>query len=362
MARFAGRLPPECNLVLHLEGGLRAAFFVVAMLSSIFKHCLSAKTFPNIYSQGVTQQLEQVELGGVKQWLLLRGNVQRPILLVLHGGPGSAEIATASRYQRGLEPHFLVVNWDQRGAGKSHGHGVLSVKQLAADTTELIELLLARFGQQKLYLLGHSWGSALGLLITRRSPELVYGVIGVGQLVDGAANERLSFEYVREYARRTGNQLALTQLRRHPPPYGDDVRALLTQRTWLYLSRGFFYSRVAALRYALAFLTSTTYSFSDKLSYSHHLRASLRQLWSEVEALDLFRDVPSVATPVLFCLGKHDMTTPSVLAARYFEALVAPSKQLVWFDASAHCPNLEEPQKFAATVLDWAKQTKTYAL
>ena len=306
----------------------------------------------------MTQRLEQVKLGGVKQWLLLRGNVERPILLFLHGGPGSAEIATASRYQRGLEPHFLVVNWDQRGAGKSHDHGVLSVEQLISDTTELINLLLMRFGRRNLYLLGHSWGSALGLLVAHRSPELVCGFIGVGQLVDGAENERLSFDYVQNRAQQTQNQLALWHLRRNgPPPYGCDVRALLAQRTWLYLSRGFFYSRVAALRYVLAFLTSSTYSLPDKLGYSRHLRTSLRQLWPEVEALNLSRDVPGVAVPVLFCLGRYDVTTPSALAARYFEALVAPSKQLVWFDASAHCPNLEEPRKFAAVVAEWAGRT-----
>ena len=305
----------------------------------------------------MAQRLEQLGLGGVKQWLLLRGNEQRPILLVLHGGPGSADIATASRYQRDLENHFLVVNWDQRGAGKSYGGGVLSVEQLISDATELIKLLLTRFGRQNLYLLGHSWGSALGLLVAHRSPKLVCGFVGVGQLVDGTENERLSFRYVQQRARQTGNQLALAQLRRHAPPYGNNVRALLTQRAWLYLSRGFFYSRVAALRYALVFLTSTTYSLPDKLGYSRHLRTSLRQLWPEVERINLFRDVPGVAVPVLFCLGKYDVTTPSALAARYFELLVAPSKQLVWFDASAHCPNLEEPRKFAAVVAEWVRRT-----
>lgn len=141
------------------------------------------------------QVLERVELGGVKQWILLRGQAQQPIMLVLHGGPGSADIATAGHYQRELEKQFLVVNWDQRGAGKSECRDAssstdLSIDQLVADATELIRLLLARFGKQKLYVLGHSWGSALGLLVTHRCPELVHGYIGVGQLVDASENER----------------------------------------------------------------------------------------------------------------------------------------------------------------------------
>ncbi len=104
-------------------------------------------------------------------------------------------------------------------------------------------------------------------------------------------------------------------------------------------------------------MSSETYSLKDKLNYSRHLRASLRQLWPEVEGVDLFRDVPGVEVPVLFCLGEHDMTTPSTLAERYLDALTAPSKQLVWFGASAHCFNLEEPRKFAETIFGWAGRT-----
>lgn len=303
------------------------------------------------------QRPEQVKLGSTKQWILLRGRPERPVLLVLHGGPGSADIATASRYQRDLEKHFWVVNWDQRGAGKSgYLDTYLSVEQLIADATELIRLLLARFGKQKLYLLGHSWGSALGLLVTHRHPELVAAYVGVGQLVDAHENERLSYEYVQGRARQISNKLVLL-VGRSRPPYGVNVGALLTQRAWLYLFGGFFYSRRAGLRYALAFLSSETYSLKDKLRYTRNLRTSLRQLWPEVEAINLSRDVLSVEVPVLFCLGEHDMTTPSVLAEHYFVMLTAPSKQLTWFSKSAHCPHLEEPRKFAETILDWVGRT-----
>lgn len=298
---------------------------------------------------------EPTELGGTEQWLLLRGRAEHPLLLVLHGGPGSADIATASRYQSELEKHFLVVNWDQRGAGKSgRGDAHLNVEQLVTDATELIRLLLARFGKRKVILLGHSWGSVLGLFVTRRHPELVAGYVGVGQLVDASENERASSEYVRARARRLSPRLAS---RLSVPPYGSNIGALLTQRAWLYLFGGFFHSRWAGLRYLHAFLSSGTYSLKDKLNYSRHLRASLRQLWPEVETIKLSRDVPGVEVPVLFCLGKHDMTTSSVLAERYLDALTALSKQLTWFDKSAHCPNLEEPRKLAETICAWAEQT-----
>ncbi len=297
---------------------------------------------------------EPTELGGTEQWLLLRGQAAHPILLVLHGGPGSADIATASRYQREPEKRFLVVNWDRRGAGKSgYRNPYLSVEQLVSDAAELIRLLLTRFGKQKAYLLGHSWGSALGLLVAHRHPELVAAYVGVGQLANASENERLSAEYMQRRARRLSTRLAS---RLSAPPYGSNVGVLVTQRAWLYLLGGFFHSRRAGLGYAVAFLSSKTYSLEDKLRYSRHLRRSLRQLWPEVEGIDLFRDVPGVEVPVLFCLGRHDMTTPSILAEHYLAALKAPRKQLTWFGKSAHCPNLEEPRKFAETIFAWTEQ------
>lgn len=270
MAKFAGRLRTGCSIRFIVKRAAYGSPFLLPYRPDpIQRHLFNIARVQKLFRKPIvksvtTTQLEKVELGGVKQWLLIRGDEQRPVLLVLHGGPGSADIATASRYQRDLEKHFLVVNWDQRGAGKSHGNE-LSVQQFVTDATELINLLLVRFGKQKLYLLGHSWGSALGLLIAHRFPELVYGYIGVGQLVDTAENERSSFDYVQKRARQTGNRLA-SQLR--PPPNGDDVQSLLTQRTWLYVFRGFFYSRRNALHYALAFLSSKTYSLRDKLRYS----------------------------------------------------------------------------------------------
>ncbi len=320
---------------------------------------LGLKLCNNVRLQMILQSLEQVMVGGSRQWILTRGYDQNPILLFLHGGPGSTEIATASCYQQNLEQHFLVINWDQRGAGKSYHSNdpSLSVAQLIADTTELIKLLLEKFNKRKLYVLGHSWGSALGLLVASKHPELVHGYIGVGQLVDGLENERLAFEHVQKLAYRDRNRLAISHLRHSGfPPYNYNVRALLTQRSWLYWFGGFFHDRGKALRYALNFLTSKNYTVWDKLNYSKNLAFSLRQLWPQVEKINLFNDVPSVRVPVLFCLGKYDMTTPSALAQRYFEVLDAPSKHLVWFSQSAHCPNLEEPDIFAKTIWEWLEK------
>lgn len=294
-------------------------------------------------------------LGGVAQWLSLRGDVRNPLLLWLHGGPGTADIATVGSCSRALTKHFLVVHWDQRGAGKSRlSKASLTAELLIADAQELIAWLLNRFGHSKLYLVGHSWGSALGILVSARSPEMVHAFAGVGQLVHGIDNERLSFEMALRLARHVNNRRAERQLKRNPPPYGENVAALLAQRAWLLWLGGFFHRRATALPYVLRLLTSRVYTPQDKLFYQSSLHSSLRRLWPDVEQLDLFTSVPYLRVSLLFCLGRYDAVTPSELAAGYLERVQAPEKELVWFERSAHCPHLEEPERFAnALITRW---------
>lgn len=262
-------------------------------------------------------------LGGVLQWLSVRGDIRNPLLLWLHGGPGSADIATAGICSRLLREHFLVVHWDQRGAGKSRlGSAPLTAEQLITDAQELIAWLLKRFRHPKLYLVGHSWGSALGLLVSCRSPDLVHAFAGVGQLVHGIDNERLSFEMALRLARYANNRRAERQLRRNRPPYGKDVAALLTQRAWLLWLGGFFHRRATAVPYVLRLLTSGAYTPQDKLFYQSNLHVSLRRLWPDVERLDLFTSVPRVTVPVLFCLGQYDAVTPPELAVAYLKQIL----------------------------------------
>lgn len=296
--------------------------------------------------------LERVTLGGATQWLSFRGDVHNPLLLWLHGGPGSADIATAGLCSRALAEHFLVVHWDQRGAGKSRLiKAPLTTELLITDAQELIAWLLNRFRHPKLYLVGHSWGSALGILVSSRSPELIHAFAGVGQLIHGIDNERLSFGTALRLARHANNRRAERHLRRNPPPYRENVAALLAQRAWLLWLGGFFHRRATALPYVLRLLTSRSYTLQDKLLYQSSLNFSLRRLWPEVEQLDLFKSVPRLTMPILFCLGRYDAVTPPALAVRYLEQVQAPEKELVWFERSAHCPYLEEPERFTDTLI-----------
>ena len=182
--------------------------------------------------------MEFVKLGGINQWILIRShNVNNPLILLLHGGPGSVESPLAYKYQRELEKHFIVVNWDQRGAGKSYSKNIpresMNVEQFVSDTYNLILLLKKRFNKEKIYLVGHSWGSMLGTLVVQRYPELFYAYIGVGQVVNLIDNEIFSFQYTLEEAKKREHKKALKQLQKIRPYTGENLKHLRIQRKWL---------------------------------------------------------------------------------------------------------------------------------
>ncbi len=174
-------------------------------------------------------ELKPVELNGYPQWLLIRGqDVSRPLLLYLHGGPGESNMWTAHYTMKELEQHFVCVNWDQRGTGKSFRPGpspeTMTIDLFVKDTIALIELLRSRFGQQKVLLLGHSWGSMLAMKVAAARPDLLYAVIGMGQVVDGKRGEDLSYRYVLERAHAEHNRKAIRILEQlGAPPTGKTV-------------------------------------------------------------------------------------------------------------------------------------------
>src|SRR5580692_11727407 len=164
--------------------------------------------------------LERVRIGGIDQWIQVRGqDVNNPILLFIHGGPGSAFIPLAGSFQDPWEKYFTVVQWDQRGAGKTYASNskeiqrqTTHVAQMHADTLEVVNYLRKRFGREKIFVLGHSWGSFLGLELAHDHPDLLYAYIGVGQATDAWQNEVVLYQETLDEARRTQNKEAIQQL------------------------------------------------------------------------------------------------------------------------------------------------------
>ncbi len=305
---------------------------------------------------GSIASLERVRLGGVLQSLVIRGcSVANPVLLYLHGGPGTSELGMLRTYNMpSLEQRFTVAVWDQRGAAKSYGAlkpaSGMTVERLVADTGELVELLCRRFGQQRIYLVGHSWGSALGVLAVKRQPERFHAYVGVAQMVNMLDGERLSYAWTLEQARQAGDRRSVAKLERiGMPPYSPPMRPkVITQRAILARYGGEVYgSRSGGMMIVLSCLLRTSeYGWLDRVNYFRGIFASMDLLWPQIMSIDLFEQTPKLDVPVYFLLGRHDYEAPSILAERYFRALVAPRKRLIWFGRSAHFVNTEESDAF----------------
>ncbi len=289
-------------------------------------------------------------LGDLDQWVMVRGrSAANPLLVFLHGGPGSSETALLRAFNAALEDAFTVVYWDQRGAGRSYRPSIpvasMTVERFVADLDELIERLLARFGQRRVVLVGHSWGSALGVLYAGRFPAKVAAYVGVGQVADMAASEAASYAFALEKARERGHRRAIRQLEAiGPPPH--TLKTLATQRRWLMAMGGAFGPNLSLANMVWRGMTGPEASPLDLVRLVRGAGFSTRLLWPALMASNLRRDVRRLETPAFFVLGRHDMQVVAAVSADYFDALEAPHKQLIWFEESGHMVPFEEPERF----------------
>lgn len=296
-------------------------------------------------------QHEKVMIGGMEQWILIRGKkIANPILLFLHGGPGFAAIPFANGFDRRIEDNFTVVYWDQRGAGKSYNENIsretMKIEQFQLDAIELIELLKSRFDKEKIYLIGHSWGALLGIYIVSRFPHHFYAYIGVGQVVEYSESRKIAHNYVFDYAKKVNDEKALTELMSignppylHPEDFGVTYKYIVTYGGAIYNADNFSkLGEVAAL--------SEEYTTKDLNQIDQGVYFSNSNLYDEYIKVNLFKEIQEVKVPMYFCSGKMDYLVPFEVAYQYYNLIKAPSKEFIWFDYSAHFPFLEEPEKF----------------
>lgn len=332
------------SLLLLAVAGLAAAL-------ALMQGCTSTRTRPIVDDAGrpvpgSIALLEKIVLGGVDQWILIRGaDRTKPLLLKLHGGPGQAEMATAP-FNRRLEQDFVVVEWDQRGAGKSsHASVDLHVDRFVEDTRELSQHLLARFGQRQLLLVGHSWGSVIGLLAVQQYPRLYSAFISTGQMVSMAEGGRIAHAALTARAAERGEREALADLARlGPPPYLGERRHD-QQKAWLQALQnagGFWHAAEPRFEPVRWMLAAPEYAWPEKLAFTQAAERSFEALLPELAAVDLRARVPEVAVPVHFVVGRHDLMAPSTLARQYFEQLRAPMKRWHEVDDAAHFPQWEQ--------------------
>jgi pimeloyl-ACP methyl ester carboxylesterase len=297
---------------------------------------------PAIHGPNSIASLESIRIGDVDQYILIRGNDSSlPILLFLHGGPGMPAMYLAHAFQPELEKEFVVVQWDRRAAGKSYREDIsstLTTEQLVADTVELTNLLRARFHQDKIYLVAHSWGTYLGMLVIARHPELYHAYVGIGQLARSSPIAGIQDEYIRQAARRMGDQDAINELEEK----GASVR-----ETLLFKFGGEIHKAKSFMPLLLTGLAAPEYSLRDARNIPKGVSLYSRYFVYNSISGELMDVITQVEIPVYFFTGRYDYTDPFALTEQYFSRINAPQKHIVWFEESAHFPFYEEPATFA---------------
>lgn len=223
----------------------------------------------------------------------------------------------------------------------------MDVAQLLADAHELTLYLLKRFGQPKLFLMGHSFGALLGMMFSKRYPELVHAHVAINLPTDRKLEEELSYKYVMERAEAAHNHKAIAALKKIGAPMNgvySSTDGLIVQRTWLTKLGGVTY-RKNALKININYTLSSHLTLREKMNFMKGFAFSASCLWNELCGINLFEAVPEVRVPVYIVMGRHDRITQQ-LSEDYIEALQAPQKELIIFEESGHLALFEEPHRF----------------
>ncbi len=295
--------------------------------------------------------LKKLKIGGTNQWISTLGNPQNEILLILHGGPGLAGMPLYNEFLKSISKSLLLVNWDQRDAGKSYSmmisKNTMNLEQFLFDAKEVVNYLLEKYKKEKLFLLGHSWGSALGIIFCQKYPNCIHKYFGVGQKGDWAKGELLSYKYVHSEATKMGDKKLIAKLNKiGKPPY--NFWNLTIQRNTLLNFNGAIYREKNYSKLIRIAFRSKEYNILDAIKYALGLMFYLKSFWKNLHEINLLEQVPELEVKVLFLIGRHDYQVPSECSKEYYEILKAPSKNWYWFEESAHNPMFEEPNKFTA--------------
>ena len=293
---------------------------------------------PQLILAQVSNQInvkEAIDIGGIRQWISLSGTkTTNAVLLFLHGGPGNSAMSYADTFTGELKKHFVVVMWDQRESGKTAElnptQKPLTVELLENDAVEMINYLRKRFSQDKIYVMGHSWGGFLALKVAADHPELLKACLAVSPMVNQLESERLSLQWMIDKAKQEYNQQALNELQSVNIPF-DNGEQLYFHRSWLV--------RMAGRK-------------SPSKSFVETWATKWLDVFNEASAINFIKTAPQINCPVYFFVGRKDYQTHFKITEDYYKLLRAPAKALFWFENSGHNLTTSEPDRLQEVIID----------
>lgn len=280
-----------------------------------------------------------VNIGGIKQFVNIKStNRNNPILLFLHGGPGTSLIPVADKFTDKLKDNFVVVQWDQRQTGQTLNLNPspekLTAELLQKDTYQLIQYLLKEFNQKKLYLCSHSWGSVLGFNIADKHPELLYAYIPISPIIDQNKSSQLTMDLLNKWAQENNNTIAIKELKSVKLPFETEDDLFYSQK-WLFIHNGVDFAQKPEF----------------KTNYYKWL-AVWFPMWKQSVQNNLFKTLPAINCPIYFFEGNGDKQASHYIVEDYFKFLKAPQKKMFWFEKSGHTVYNSEPEKIQQIMIE----------
>lgn len=292
-------------------------------------------------------QIDYITLGEVEQCVLIRSeNINNPILLFLHGGPGMPMMYMAHEFQRPLEEDFTVVQWDRRGAGKTIARNKptvesMNVRQVLDDGFALIDTLMRRYHQDQIVLIGHSFGTYLGSIMVNERPELFSAYVSVGQVVDDEKSRLLQEKFIRKQAILNERQEIIEAL-------NDSLYVDL--ENWLFEFGGELKRSKSFFPFIWSGLQAPEYTLPEVSSVAKGSSFSSANMKYNVLSANINDEIREYLVPVYFFVGRSDYVTPSELVTDYYNLIKAPKKEIIYFENSSHFPFFEEPEKFCLEI------------
>jgi pimeloyl-ACP methyl ester carboxylesterase len=316
----------------------KSVLVVLFAVSIPFSGC-KAQNIKALQSKNISVKIEKIltpEIGGIKQFVEIKtDDSNKPVLLFLSGGPGSSMMNSAGSFTNILKNKFTIVQWDQRDAGKTLKLNPSpvqpSVAQMKKDTLQVIEFIRKELNQEKIYLLGSSWGNVLGFYVVENHPELLHAYFASNPVISQLASEKELLNILKIHFKE--NSLASKELASINFPFKVD-EDLFYLRKWLFFKDGKEY--VTSDDFKNGFLKwSKTWS----------------PVWNEVMSIDLPKTLKKIDCPIYFFVGKNDIQTSAQITKEYFAELKAPKKDLFVFENSGHQIHQDEPEKFQNTII-----------
>ena len=299
-----------------------------------------------------------IKIGGVKQGMFIRGkDIKNPVLLFVHGGPSFPEYFLVDKYPVGLEDHFTVCYWEQRGGGISYTPDVtlesMTLEQLASDAIEVTNYLCDRFNKEKIYIMAHSGGTAFAIQAVESYPQLFHAYIGIAQITRQAESEKLGYKYMMNQYLANGNSKMVAEFKKYPILENDSLilpflNSVLRDKAQHDLGIGTMHNMRSIIKDVfLPVWTCKAYTVREKLNiwiskFSFLKKSGLR---GEIIQSDIPAKVPRLEIPVYFFSGRYDLTVNKDLSKEYLKKIEAPVKGFYTFNKSAHSPMFEEPQR-----------------